>query len=166
LYATDSIRLKTLSSNAKSATILADSMYNYLQGIKETLARNAGGWTNESKNAVENDQDLVFPETYFIKQDSGKNGIELRNKLADYDKRMRNLAIDRNGKRVNIMEFGIDTLNERRDRDGTKKAWHIYYFEGVPAIAAITEITKFQNDVRNAESEVIDVLYNEAKKIQ
>jgi hypothetical protein len=165
LYAVDSIHLKTLYSNAKAANILADRMYNYLQDIKETLARNAGGWMDDSKSAVENDQDLVFPETYFIKQDGGKNGIELRNKLESYDKSMQSLAIDGNAKLVK-MEFGIDTRKEFVDKDGNNKPWHVYYFEGVPAIAAITEITKFQHDVRNAEYELIDMLYQEAKKVR
>jgi gliding motility-associated protein GldM len=167
LYAINPIRLKAIWGNAKTVTILSDSMYAYLQDIKETLARNAGGWMDESKNAIENDDDLVFPETYFVKQDSGKNGIELRNKLENFEKRMRDLAIDKTGKQVPLeMEYGFDTEKEKSNRDGKKIPWHVYYFEGVPAIAAITEITKFQNDIRNAESELLELLYKEAKKVQ
>lgn len=163
LYGKDTVHIKALYGNAKAAIVLADSMYDYLQSIKEILARNAGGWRDESKNAVEEDQDLVFPETYFIIQDSGKNGIELRNRLEDYGMRMRSLAIDKKGKAVSL-KFTIDTQKEREDEDGNVKRWHEYYFGEVPVIAAITEITKFQNDVRNAESEVLNLLYKEAKR--
>lgn len=163
LYVVDPIRLKTIWGNAKTATILSDSMYFYLQDIKEKLAAKANGWTNQAKTTVDHDEDLSISQDFFIKRDGGKKGIELRNKLESFDKRMSSLAIDRNGNPVRI-EFGIDSQEEKKDRNGNKIPWHIYYFQDVPAIAAITEITKFQNDVRNAEGEVIDLLYKEAKK--
>lgn len=59
------------------------------------------------------------------------------------------------------VKFNIDTDDPPIAKDGTKKSWQEYYFGGVPVIAAITEMTKFQNDVRNAQSEVTNHLFKQ-----
>jgi gliding motility-associated protein GldM len=165
LYKKDSSRIKLLYENAQKATRIADSLYDYLQDIKEMMARKANGWTDSNKIAVDRDQDLEIAEDYFVKNDNGKNGKELRQKLEDFDRQMKNLLIDKNGKPTpEAADFKIDTKEERVDRDGTTKQWHEYYFGEVPVIAAITELTKFQNDVRNAEAEVIHYLSQQAQE--
>jgi hypothetical protein len=42
--------------------------------------------------------------------------------------------------------------------------WVNYYFKGVPPIAAVTILTSFQNNVRNAYAEVEHYNYMEAIK--
>jgi gliding motility-associated protein GldM len=44
--------------------------------------------------------------------------------------------------------------------NGTKETWETGYFEHVPLAAEITILSKFQSDVRNAESDVINKLYS------
>jgi hypothetical protein len=163
LYRKDSARVEKFYGNALKAIELSDTLYNYLQNIKEMMARQAGGWTSPEKITVENDQDLEIPERYFVKQNNGKNGEELREKLEDYERMMKGLVINKIGAPVpRAVQFDIDNRKEYKDREGEIKLWHEYYFAGVPVIAAITELTKFQNDVRNAESEVVRYLYKKA----
>ncbi|WP_295126770.1 gliding motility protein GldM [uncultured Chitinophaga sp.] len=44
---------------------------------------------------------------------------------------------------------------------GPAKTWSIYHFNMVPTIAAVTILSKFQNDIKNSESLVIDGLLKE-----
>ena len=163
-YKNDTARIGRLYKNAKTANAISDSLYYYLQQLKDMMAEKAGGWMDSSKTAIENDQDLEIAENYFVRQKGGTNGEELRKMLETFEFKMRGLLIDKDGRPTpNAVKFYIDTKKERRDRDGVLKQWHEYYFEGVPVIAAITEITKFQNDVRNAQSEVTYYLYNQIK---
>jgi gliding motility-associated protein GldM len=127
------------------------------------MATKADGWKEGSnKTGVENDQDLEIAEHYFVTDDKGKNGKALRDRLVKFQEDMKKLLIDEDGKPTpEAVKFEIDTRPEFVAHDGTKKEWHEYYFGGVPVIAAITEITKFQNDVRNAQSEVTNHLYKQ-----
>ncbi|UYQ93045.1 gliding motility protein GldM [Chitinophaga horti] len=45
--------------------------------------------------------------------------------------------------------------------DGTPKSWSVYHFNMVPSIAAITILSKFQNDIKNSEAMIIDELLKE-----
>lgn len=164
IYKTDTARAGRLYKNAKAANAIADSVYLYLQKLKNLMAEKAGGWLDSNKDGVERDEDLEIAENYFVIQDGGKNGKELRQRLEIFENRMKSLLIDKDGNATpDSVKFDIDTREEFTTRDGSKKEWHEYYFEDMPAIAAITELTKFQNDVRNAQSEVTYYLYNQIK---
>jgi gliding motility-associated protein GldM len=162
LYDLNQAKAEKVYNNAKAANAYANQVYNDLQRIKEMLAREAKGWLDSTKVAVEEDQNLEIAENYFVTKEKGKYGIELRKKLDDFQKKMRDFVIDEKGNKMpNAVSFQIDVLEKRKDKEGTEKKWHEYYFQGVPVIAAITEITKFQNDVRNAQSEVSKVLMSQ-----
>jgi gliding motility-associated protein GldM len=157
LYDVDKAKAQQFWDNANKAKATADAMFNYLQGIKERIATRAEGWKEGSDKAtVVDDKNTELPTRYFIKEPDNapvgqKHGDKLRDSLSQFVKQMKSYLGAGNENAVN---FKIDTEAPPKSKDGDVKTWVEYYFEGVPAIAAITEITKFQNDVRNAEAEV------------
>ncbi|RYG21977.1 MAG: gliding motility protein GldM [Chitinophagaceae bacterium] len=159
----DKTKTQKLYDNAQIANTEADKVYNELQQIKEELAKEAKGWSNDEHTAVDDAQNLEIAEQHFVTFQNGKNGKELRQKLIDFQAKMKSLLIDEKGNpSPGNVKFDIDTQAEYIDKkDKTKKEWHEYYFGGVPVIAAITEITKFQNDVKNAQSEVTNHLFKQ-----
>ena len=163
VWSDDKTKAQKVYTNAQAANAEADRMFAELQQIKEDLAKEAKGWSNESHTAVEDAQNTEIAEQHFVTFQNGKNGKELRQKLIDFQAKMKSLLINEEGKPMpDAVEFAIDTQEEYVDKkDKTKKKWHEYYFGGVPVIAAITEITKFQNDVRNAQSEVTNHLFKQ-----
>jgi gliding motility-associated protein GldM len=163
-YKNDQKRAQQFYDNARKANEAADRLFNDLQQLKETMADEADGWVaGTNKTAVMNDQDLEISENYFVTREKGKKGRELRQKLENFQKQMRGLLIDGEGRPApNAASFAIDIEQTKENKkEGIKKQWHEYYFSGVPVIAAITELTKFQNDVRNAQSEVTNYLYKQ-----
>lgn len=162
-YSNDKEKAQKVYDNAMKANAEADKMYKELQDLKEMMALKADNWIEGSnKTAVNNDQDLEIAEHYFVTDEKGKNGKALRQRLEDFQAKMKGFLINEDGTPTpNAVKFDIDTRSEFKDKDGTKKEWHEYYFGGVPVIAAITEITKFQNDVRNAQSEVTNHLFKQ-----
>jgi hypothetical protein len=145
----DSLRWGKYSKNAEKAKSGSQLMYNYLARIKDTLARKSGGWFDSSKTTVEDDKNLEVSTVYFLNEGKGKI---LRDSLKSFINMMGNLS------EHNIM-IKIDITDPPKSKDGDQKTWEEYYWEGVPSRAAITELTKFQNDVRNSETEVISYLY-------
>lgn len=60
-------------------------------------------------------------------------------------------------KRAGVAELLSTSLSRRSDR-GVGKSWEEEMFEEMPAIAAVTLLTKIQNDITQAESEVLSGL--------
>ena len=163
----DPKKAEVFYNNAVKAKELAAKMYDYIDGLKEHIAKEAEGWLpklddngNEvansvDKKSVKNDQDLEVAVHYFVLE---KKGDELRAKLTQFDKDMKALAMTKDGKPA--VEFKLAIGNPPK-KEGVAKTWPEYYFEGVPAVAAITLLTSFQNDVRNAEAEITNYNYKQ-----
>jgi gliding motility-associated protein GldM len=134
-------------NNAVAAHHASDQMFNYLQSIKEAIASRSGGWLPGSgKTAVVEDNDLETSTRYFLNE---MHGVKLRDSLDNFVKTMKSFLDD-----PRAIPLKIDVTDPPAQKDGTKKDWISYYWEGIPSVAAITELTKFQNDIRNAESDV------------
>jgi hypothetical protein len=153
IYRKDSLRNSKWMKNAEKAKKLSDGMFNYVQSIKEILANRCGGWLTEDKTAVNDDRNLEVSGQYFLKEGHGK---KLRDSLKSFVKTMELLS-------EHAVHTRIDTDDPSKSKDGDQKSWEEYYWEGVPSIAAITELTKFQNDIRTAEGDVTTWLYSKVK---
>src|SRR5690606_14577266 len=53
-------------------------------------------------------------------------------------------------------------VGKSKGEEGVKpKSWTTYHFNMVPTIAAVTILGKFQNDIKNSESLIIDDLFRQ-----
>jgi gliding motility-associated protein GldM len=133
--------------NAVKAQAVSENMFSYLQSLKEIIAARSGGWVPGSDKAtVDDDKNLEVSTHCFLNEGHGR---KLQDSLRNYVKNME-ACLDNPG----AIPIKIDVEEPPVSKDGTKKDWISYYWEGVPSVAAITELTKLQNDVRNAEAEV------------
>ena len=151
VYDLDQQKAKTNYSNAIQAINLSEGMYKYLKSIKQVIATRCGGWLDQDSTQIEDDKNLETSLQYFLEEprNSGKkHGNYLRDSLIAYNKQMQALT-------NNVIPIKIDVSNPPINKDGDQKTWEQYYWEGVPSIAAVTELTKFQNDVRTAEGAVV-----------
>jgi len=139
----------------------ANKMYEMLDKIKQDLAELGGKWKDMDGNLLENVNGKQNPKSFTVDKESDveigndyfinkKNADKLRKALGDFAKLIKTKT---NG--------NIDPdfhLGEPPKKEGVQKTWDEYYFEGIPLIAAITEISKFQNDIRAAEGDAIKFL--------
>lgn len=136
------VKVKPFYDKAMLVKAEAEKVYAELDKIKADLAKEGGGWVAPDNMTVEKESDVEIGNDYFLNK---KNASRVRKILTDYQNKIKELTGNKIDPRFNI--------GDPPPKDGVKKSWEEYYFEGVPLIACITEITKFKNDVHNAESE-------------
>lgn len=146
-------KVKPFYDKAMTAKEEADAMFGYIQGLKDELVTLGEGWTDpELKETVAKESDTEIGTDYFLNK---KKGEELRGKLQAFKDKMESLANNK------VVLNNLPLQEPPKKKDQPQLSWSSYYFEGVPLIATITELTKFQNDVRNAESEVSKYLFGQ-----
>ena len=90
-------------------------------------------------------------------------GKRLKDRLDQYKKNM--LAIDPVINAQFEHSFPVST-HPPRTQDGTKKDFTQAFFHMTPTIAAITILSKFQNNIKNAENEIVTYCHNQIGKVE
>ena len=151
---------------AEQAKKLADELYTYLENLKKELKQEAGLKKNEDGEEVYKEDDLDSPTRLFISappEGKGK-GQELFKKLSDFKTQL--LAIDD----TLALEIGknlpLDLAIPKTNNKAGKEDWAFHYFHMTPAIAAITILSKLQNDVRNSEAQVVEYCHKEIGEVE
>ncbi|MFZ7115775.1 MAG: gliding motility protein GldM [Bacteroidota bacterium] len=162
----DAAKYTAVNNQAQNIRKGATDLNKFIDDLKVKLIRTADkvdeGAPTPKLPDMENKEDYDTPTHIMIGDDDaqGKKGeaVVLRNKLeafkkliisnapkgseADYQKRMDNL---------------LSTKDPVKKEDG-KGTWELVSFYHNPVVATVALLTKFQSDVRNAESQVIDDL--------
>ncbi len=94
--------------------------------------------------------DLFWPKG--VKENRAKR---LKDKIIEYSDFLIKLAGE-NIQLVNSVKSSTDVSD--RKKKGKSKSWEEFYFYDMPAVGALTLLSKMQSDVRNAEADVIDFL--------
>jgi gliding motility-associated protein GldM len=144
---------------ADSVRQLSDEMYNYLAGLQDRIRIEAG--YNPAKKDSKYREDNLEAATYVMEKQ--KQGDSLFNKLKDY--RAAILKIDPAIDSIFKNTLPIDLITPDVENK-TNNSWWAAYFRMTPAVAAITILSKFQNDVRSTESQVVEYCYNRITGVQ
>lgn len=138
----------------------ADDLYYYIDSLKLMIVKDADGPEGRLDN-IKNRDNLDAPNNVMLSPET-RRGKDLRLRITSYkDFLLR--YIDDPDKRRNI-EASLSTEPYKlKDDIKGNKTWEESLFESMPTIAAITLLTKLQNDVRYAEGEALRHLLTEAK---
>ena len=136
---------------ADSVKAKSERLYLLADQLKEMIAKEADGKDADYHN-LQHREDLEAAT--FVMLTSG-NGEKLYNAIIDYRKFMAGLVDIQSQKEMiaNCLSTDIPENNNTLNKN-----WQEYHFETMPAIAAITLLTKIQNDVRYVEGEVLHAL--------
>jgi len=142
---------------ADMAKKLSADLSNYIDQLKTDLKKEAGSKMVKGEDGVEREEykidDLEAATRLFGNGPGGQNkGPELEQKLKDYKKAM--LAIDPEINTKFASTFPVD-VSQPTGQDGKPKEFTEAYFHMTPTIAGITLLSKFQNNVKNAENQVV-----------
>lgn len=144
---------------AEQAQKLSEDVFNYITGLQNQIKTGAGYDPAKGEESFQVDN-LDAPTRIM---DDGGEGQKLLQRLTDYKKSL--LAID--PKIAKQFEKSLPlNLEVPKVKDKTNNTWAAAYFRQTPAVAAVTILTKFQNDVRNSESQVIEFCHNQIGQIQ
>jgi len=159
---------------AEEAKKLSAELFSYIETLKADLEKEAG--THESHGKKEINADNLDAATRLMDQ-KGK-GKELYTKLGEFKKNIIGVLKPeefadnptfQNQLKKDIESFShsipVD-LNVPQSKTGNKygndaNGWTQSYFHMTPAIAALTILSKFQNDVKNAEAQIVDYCHNQ-----
>ncbi len=144
---------------ADQAKQLADATYNYINELKAELKKEAG-LTIENGEEVYKEDNLEAATRLMDTEGKGQN---LYNELKKYKDALLNIdpAIKEQFQNSLPIDLTIPKTKNKGNND-----WASVYFRMTPAIAAVTILTKFQNDVKNAESQVIDFCHNKIGQVE
>ena len=161
-------KAKPWYDKAEEAKKLSVEMNNYIVQLKADLKKEAGEHMVEidGKQVPEfKEDDLEAATRLFGNEEGGKNkGPEFEGKLKEFRKKM--LGIDSAIAKEFEKTFPVDADYSSIGQDGKMKDFTFAYFHMTPTVAALTLLSKFQNNVKNAENQVVTYCHNQVGAVK
>lgn len=154
---------------AKKAKTLADDAYNYIESLKLELKQEAELKKDKNGNEVYKEDNLEAATRMFLSnppEGKGK-GKELFAKLKSFKEQL--MAIDANIAKEIGATLPLDLPNGKDGKaltDKEIKDWAYSFFHMTPTVAGITILSKFQNDIKNSESQVVEYCHKEIGEVE
>ena len=132
----------------------SDSLYNFVEQLKWAIAREADG-SKGNPDRLNNEENLDAAGHVMLAPISGKGKL-----LYDAINRYRThvLRYITDPRQRAIIASDLSTNVPKNDNALLGKNWQEYMFEDMPAVAAITMLSKLQSDIRKAENQVLHTL--------
>ncbi len=149
-------KTKAWYDKAQEVKQKSDELYRFADELKTAIVKEADGEDGDVYNIV-NKEDLEAASQVMLSPYTGK-GSKLQKMIEDYRTLMGGLLEDERLK--NIIDSNLSTEVSAKAK-ALGKNWQEYMFEQMPVAAAVTLLSKLQNDVRYAEGEVLHTLISQ-----
>lgn len=133
---------------------MSDSLVNYMENLKVDMVRESDGKKADVNNI--RNKDNLDAASFVMLSAPANEGAKLRERIDNYRQTVTGLVLEPN--RREIIEKNLNT--EPSKRSETNQNWEQSLFENMPVSAAVTILTKMQNDVRSSEGEALSSLLN------
>ncbi|MUU78007.1 type IX secretion system motor protein PorM/GldM [Winogradskyella endarachnes] len=145
-----------VASKAQQISKISDNFYKFLETVKEEDIVNKGGYVREENGDLpfeEMDKGDKLDELWFTGDRYTKRGDEIVAAIEKYKNDIKKIVGD-DVKWSKVIEnfekrFSLEPVV---DKEGAKKKWLDYHFQGYPAIASYTKLTAMQNDIKATET--------------
>ena len=154
-YQSNPEKVKEWYDKGKQVKSASDSLYNYVQDLKQRIAVIADG-KDANVNKIEHKDDLEAASRIMLGPVTGE-GKKLREAIDAYRVMMGEMVQD--SAKTRILEASLSTTPPHKAGINTR-TWEEALFENMPVAAAVTLLTKLQSDIRYAEGEVLNNLLN------
>lgn len=151
---------------------MSEELVKYIEDMKVELISIAEEKSIEEASTM-SAKDLVnldnydIPTYYFGTDDPAKvqNGSakvsDLKKKIAEYRDRLLSKEFFKEMKDTTKVKLNLNTDPQKAIGTGEIQDWEMYYFYHLPMPAALTELTKWQNNVRSAEGDMIKYQFDQ-----
>ena len=146
-------KTKEWYDKAQQVKKMSDELYNFAEELKIAIVQEADGKDGDIHN-IENREDLEAASQVMLSPGRGQ-GPKLQKMIEDYRAKCSSLLKDERLRK--IIEGNLSTEVSPKAK-ALGKNWQEYMFEQMPVAAAVTLLSKLQNDVRYAEGEVLHTL--------
>ncbi|MEO6916100.1 MAG: gliding motility protein GldM [Chitinophagaceae bacterium] len=159
---------------ALQAKALSTKMDAYINNLKQTLKKESK--PDDEKNPETFKEDNLEASSRLLVEEGG--GQKLHDELENYKTQMlaildpskfpdpiikKNVTAKRDEFTKN---FPLDLSIPTSQTGSQKTDWSSAYFHMTPTIASITILSKFQNDVKNSESEMVDYFLSQVGSVK
>ena len=132
---------------------VTDQLYDYIDSLKLAIVKVADGEDADVKN-IRNNDNLDAASQVMLAPTGGKGKL-LRTRIDQFRDYISSF-LDDEQKRANVQSaLSTQPATVRGGAEKSNKSWEETMFENMPTIAAVTLLSKLQNDVRYAEGEVL-----------
>jgi len=144
-------------AKAQEVQKLSNSMYQFIDELKKKIADGAKyDPTSDKDKGIDN---LDVTTRVMVEKGDGKL---LRTKLDEYKTNI--LKVDSQISNTFKTSLPINT-EMPKTKNKSNKTWESAYFHMVPTVAALTILSKFQNDVKTSENKVITFCHEQVGKV-
>ncbi len=172
----DPNKVRPYYDKAQAVKVRSQKMYNYIEVLKKDLI-----FEVEKKDSIETEgrtgndtvikiiddilhmdkkDDASTPTRFFMKSENiavpGTKAYEFKDKIKKFKEDLLTFIDPKD--RANI-RLGLDISNVYSEGEEKEITWENNIFYNNPAVAVIAILTKLQNDVKNAESDIINALF-------
>ncbi|HXR84581.1 MAG TPA: gliding motility protein GldM [Hanamia sp.] len=150
---------------AMQAKKLSDDMNNYINGLKADLLKAADlrmKYDEKTKDSVQDYREDNLDASTRLFETNGK-GEELKQRLDQYKKEMLNIDPSISAQFAN--NFPVNTTPPP-SQEGKQKDFTQTFFHMTPTVAALTMLSKFQNNIKNAENMVVTYCHSQIGAVQ
>lgn len=144
---------------AQQIQVAAKDANDYIQGLKDEILTKSGG-DPKDPNKKYKDDNLDVPTRVMIDKGGGKTLLQ---KLTDFKNKV--LDVDPEIKSTYAESLPID-LKPPKTSQKSNKSWEYAYFHMVPSVAALTILSKFQNDVKTSENKLIEFCHKKVGEVK
>jgi gliding motility-associated protein GldM len=153
---------------AQDAKKIADDTYNYLEALKGELRKEAGEHEREGKMEYKED-DLEAATRLFVSHPPTGKGKskEFFDRLKAFKDKL--LSDPELAKEIGA-NLPVDLVDPKTGKvpanDKEKEDWASSYFHMTPAVASITMLSKFQNDIKNSEAQAVEYYHRKIGEVE
>lgn len=146
---------------AKQVVDATTSLNAYINGLKQEILKGAGfdPAKNGDSTFKEDNQDVATR----IMVEEGK-GKELYSRLQQYKQQVAAISPELKTQ-VDAYLRQID-LTTPPSKNASNRSWEGTYFHMVPTVAAITMLSKFQNDIKTTENRVVSLFHEQVGQVK
>ena len=172
----DPNKVRPYADKAKAVKKRSQEMYDYIENLKteliteveeksETVIKGKNGQDSTIKIAsdvlhMEGKDNNVIPTHYFMgdldKAAPGNKAFEFKEKVNKFKEDLITYIPQKEKQNIKL---GLETNDVWSDHEAMMISWESNNFYHNPAVAVIAILTKMQNDVKNAEADIINALY-------
>jgi len=153
------VKAQQWKPKADQAQALTKKVYDDIEVLKEKI-KAAGGYKAGAKDSISFESNLDASTRVMDKEGEGE---KLQKKLAKLKEDL--LNIDPEIAKEFAAKLPIDTKIPPSEAGNTNISWTTSYFHMTPAIAALTILNKFQNDVKSSENEIVTYCHNKIGEV-
>ena len=156
-------RVAPYHAKAQQMKAESDKLYAYFEDLKKQVIDRSGG-IDPKNNHIKNEGDIDQATQMFVegRPNSQQGGDELKKKVMDF----RNFALGlvKDSARAGLAEqIPLNIVPAEKTEENPSGDWARANFFHMPSIAAVTMFSKFQNDIRNTESMIVQELMDESR---